>query len=907
MRRLLHSKASSKMLTPAQVRAQVTAIRKRTANGARAFAIHAHAAWMGPDHLEVAGEEHKVVSCQSDLHVREALLQSDAAQQPCILLCHFDPAQLADDVLARLAKRRVFHPQASEVLAELFGARVIDPRVLACKPLVEALTTKTPQAGYKPVSGGSLDFQTAWLALIETVFEQRWEGPSLTGILGWSLDESKLRAFRDLNPALRKAMAEWFVRSRGEAARFMLSALEANAGPELLPLGLLAGLLFQSQCRGTPEAQVALGRLERYFDHREIDEPSAVAWASAADEWLQEHAVADRGSVHPLLVGLDRLVDQTRVAALARFSKFSPTGLEMRFDAVGTTLASALKVGGADALKRAVAALREVETHFLASEHTARIGRIGMALRLLSWLQTPENPASQASLSQLSAFYLKEGGFLDWARDNLRESDPVGSLREAYQEILRQVDSRFGRMEQSFVLSFQRWLADGSPAGVMLPVEDVLGEVVCPAAREHPVLLLVLDGMSVAAFRQLLDDLLRRDWVELSHPRIGLPKPVAAALPSITEVSRWALLAGRLEEDRRSTEKAEFSRNPRVLELLGNQSKPQLFTKGDLTATSQLGLAPEVQTAILNRKNRLVAVVVNAVDDLLAAGDQVAVAWEIDTIKPLRELLHAARDAGRVVVLTSDHGHVLDQNSRQLRADVPEAGDRYRVSGGALAEAEMEFTGRRVDHAMGSAGLVCLTQREFRYQAKKRGYHGGACVQEVVIPLAALRHVGTPVPEGWEDLPPFQPTWWNIRQPTSEAPVFPPRPIAQPPRVAPKPPGELDLFPVVAKVPASVAGDWLGALLVSPLYREQMRRATRMPKLQDEIPRLLRALEARGGSMLRAALAQELGLPLFRIDGLVQNAGRILNLDGYDVIGYDRAAETVTLNLELLKSQFGLE
>src|SRR5512133_3457591 len=143
------------MLTPTQVKAQVAAIRKSTSNGACVFAIHAPAAWSGPASLDVSGEEHKVLVCRSDLQVREALLEAEGAQVPYILLCSFDPAQMGDDVLARLAKRRVFHPQASEVLAELFGARIIDPRVLACKPLVESLTTAAPQDGYRPVTGGT--------------------------------------------------------------------------------------------------------------------------------------------------------------------------------------------------------------------------------------------------------------------------------------------------------------------------------------------------------------------------------------------------------------------------------------------------------------------------------------------------------------------------------------------------------------------------------------------------------------------------------------------------------------------------------------------------------------------------------------------------------------------------------
>jgi hypothetical protein len=179
-------------------------------------------------------------------------------------------------------------------------------------------------------------------------------------------------------------------------------------------------------------------------------------------------------------------------------------------------------------------------------------------------------------------------------------------------------------------------------------------------------------------------------------------------------------------------------------------------------------------------------------------------------------------------------------------------------------------------------------------------------VQEVVIPFAALRHVATAMPETWQDLPPFQPTWWDITLLARETPLTPPRPVPKPLPATLKPVGELDLFAHATQEQPRAETDWLAVLLGSELYREQMRRAARTPKIQEEVPRLLRFLEARGGSMLRSALAQELGLPLFRIDGLVQSAGRVLNLDGYEVIAYDRAAETVVLNLELLRSQFGI-
>ena len=58
---------------------------------------------------------------------------------------------------------------------------------------------------------------------------------------------------------------------------------------------------------------------------------------------------------------------------------------------------------------------------------------------------------------------------------------------------------------------------------------------------------------------------------------------------------------------------------------------------------------------------------------------------------------------------------------------------------------------------------------------------------------------------------------------------------------------------------------------------------------------------------MKPSLAQALGVPLFRIDGLVQNVSRILNVDGYEVLSFERATETIALNINLLKTQFEIE
>src|SRR5215207_218328 len=51
--------------------------------------------------------------------------------------------------------------------------------------------------------------------------------------------------------------------------------------------------------------------------------------------------------------------------------------------------------------------------------------------------------------------------------------------------------------------------------------------------------------------------------------------------------------------------------------------------------------------------------------------------------------------------------------------------------------------------------------RKVRYAQKKPGYHGGASLAELTIPIVVLRPHGTALPSGWIEAPPQEPTWWN--------------------------------------------------------------------------------------------------------------------------------------------------
>ena len=97
---------------------------------------------------------------------------------------------------------------------------------------------------------------------------------------------------------------------------------------------------------------------------------------------------------------------------------------------------------------------------------------------------------------------------------------------------------------------------------------------------------------------------------------------------------------------------------------------------------------------------------------------------------------------------------------------------------------------------------------------------------------------------------------------------------------------------------------WLDALFASETYAAQRRLAGRVAPPDESVRGILIALEARGGRMTRAGLAQALDTPVFRLGGMVSATRRVLNVDQAQVLKDD--GDEVVLDLRLLKAQFGL-
>src|SRR5690606_1646328 len=130
--------------------------------------------------------------------------------------------------------------------------------------------------------------------------------------------------------------------------------------------------------------------------------------------------------------------------------------------------------------------------------------------------------------------------------------------------------------------------------------------------------------------------------------------------------------------------------------------KPELFMKSVIGTGTEV--SAEVAGKIRDPRRRLVGAVVNAVDDWLSGPQQVAHGFDVDNVKPLRALLSLCHEAGRTVLIVSDHGHTIDES-----VSFAEKSDhsRWRHPGeGPPVEGELLFSGPHVWSPPGATGVV---------------------------------------------------------------------------------------------------------------------------------------------------------------------------------------------------------
>lgn len=738
----------------------------------------------------------------------------------------------------------------------------------------------------------------------------------LLAVLKWSTDTNNVDRFCSASSVIQEATNEWLASTAGATVASVLScaatASSTNRLPDALPLGLAAGVVFHRVAKGRLER--AIGRLEeKYFDGHAPEYSIIERWSAAATEVVRLQ-LSDVRVKQVLLQRADEILKEVGAEAFAYLSDTSPIGFDLRLGNFGNQL-SQVVAGSNHNVDNLLEARNAISQHDRHSRERRRLERVDMAMRLVRWLGTNQSRGNVKSLADAATRYLSEGSYIDWARLTLRSGDPVRELSEAYSQLFEKVTSARENDSLRFAELLRDWVAAKSTDETIVPVEQVLERVVAPIASTRPVLVVVIDGMSVAVFRELMADVLGHDWVLLAEDGIGL-RPALATIPSVTEVSRTSLLTGKLSQGHAPNEKAGFSEHPALLKACRSGFPPVLFHKASLQETDDSSLAADVRKEIGSAHRKIVGVVVNAVDDHLLRGEQIDTRWSRDEIKVLPVLLHEAKMAGRTVILLSDHGHILDCNAKGKQY---EGGERWRFDAADAGEGEVRIVGERVVIPETRRLIAPWTER-IRYGIKKNGYHGGVSPQEMVIPIAILNSSNA-FPVGWSEAPVDTPLWWDIAisLPNTEPEVVPFLKPAEPKHV---PPGMLfdnskvdqhtEITTQVSPAPksesptAKAQAEWISRLVVSHVYEEQKRLGGRSVPTDAVVMRLIQAIDERGGKITSAALARAIQLPPLRLRGLLAIAQRVFNVDGYEVLSRDDVSDTIQLDRALLLKQFDL-
>ena len=873
-----------------------------------ALGLHVTPLWQGPSEVKFKFGTADVVRADTVFEIREALRSAEKSNGRIVLLTGLQQGDLGHDVVGRLARSRLFAVDHWASLCSLFKAKELDRSI--CEPAIaQALMEHAPPDGYPPVSAGLLDAGTVWRAICRHVFDMGEREPDLVSLLLWAASEKGMKRYKQSADDIRASLLRRLSHNLGDSAASVLRFIECDAGSDALALSVACQVVFGQG--GDKTLDAAAARMEQYHGNRPISKTVGQTLANVAVDAIADLDRQDDPRIaQQHLQRADELLKQFLCEDHAYRNTLSRHSFEQRLGRLGHALTKAVKKPKEKAITECETRLAEIADHRLAKlgRNKDQVSKAEMAVRLVRWLKNTSS--APPSFAEQANNYVRELSFVDWAREPLCRGEDVTDLSAAYQLLDQAVLGRRSELSDTFATSLSDWSAVGSKEAGVLGVEDVLSNVVSKVVEaNNRVLLVVLDGMSWAVCHELLEDIRQDHWFEATLDESNTPPPpVIAAIPSITNYSRASLLSGTLAKGDQNFEKKNFESNKGLVEVSDKRFPPVLFHKKDITEGNRGAISKALSKSMLSSSQRVVGVVINAIDDRLSNAQQVIDHWSISRISPLRALLRLARDSGRVVILASDHGHVWHRPDAEHRAH--EEGNRWRTNDGTCADDEIVLEGSRV---MGTDNSVIVPWSEHVYYGhQQNGYHGGASPQEMSCPLIVLMDKSSAYSGLFRCEYP-KPDWWSAAPVASPEIVEPTVTVTVPTRIGP--PTLFDMEPE-KKEPAKTAkkstvaaegADWITALLKSQAYKDQKAMIRRHP-VEDELMQVaLAALDASGGIMTPAAFAKAAAVSTARLVGLIAVMQRVLNVDGYEILAFERNENRVELNVAKLKRQFDLD
>lgn len=836
----------------------------------------------------------EVVGSSSPLEIR-ALARRP---RPGVLVVVTDRAadELGEDLVARAARRRVVQPQRWPTVCELFGAQQ-PSRALAQRPhLADALIELRPLGGYPPAASRTLDLDTAIDALAAAALGVPGGDADLTALLDWAERRDVPGRWNALDPEVRKDLTGALRRRFGPGAEVVCRALDEGLAVDVTALGLVAEVVHHPDGTGleTPRAL-----LDRNLSRPGLSVEAWRALAAAAVRRVNSHL--DPVAVSGWIDRAEQLLVELDASAAAHLSSVVPSGFTVRLQRAAEAV-HARRHNGPEGDAELARRLDDLARHRDAADRRSadRVERVRMAARLAR--RGDAHLRELATITDAVTHYVTDGAWVDAARRHVSRGDPDPTVDEVLDAVAGDAD-RDRTHDLDALAHLLRHVAGPLPEG-LVGIEAVLDEVVAPLAEQRPVLLVVLDGLSWPVATDVIRGVTAAGWTPVVDLDRRAARPVLATIPTITETSRASLLAGRRTRGDRTLESRELAAHERLRAATGTGRPPVVFHKTELRDGGLDTHPDEVVDAIADTRQRLVAVVINTIDEHLADVAEPTDGWRIDDLAPLRDLLAAARRAGRALVVTSDHGHVLDRGAEHRHH--PGGGERWRVADPPPGPGEIELSGPRV--LTGGGTVVVPVAEQLRYAPRHNGYHGGCSLQELVVPLVVFAADDL---DGWTPTDFSPPAWWDLSMAPEPAPLGVPAPAPPPPRPTAPPSATPTLFdePVADTAPApapapAAGGDWVEALLADEGFVAR-RSSPRVRLGDDELVRLLRALDRWAGATVSLdRLAAEAALPETRIRRYLAQVQDLVNVEGYGVV--EVTDREVRFDRDLLRTQFDL-
>ncbi len=900
-----------------------------------------------------------IAPCRTVLAVLDALAADRPDGQYLVILTTCEARDVGDSVLAIAMQPEIRPVDSWDLVKDAFGALSLDPALTRKDPLTkkdsgwiaEALLDAQPAGGWRRLSGTALSRATALnrLAATRLGIEDADDSPvDAAALLQWTADRAAVETFLRLRDEERTGLIGWLSETTGGVADVVFAMSGTGKIPDAVPFGLAVAALYgpppharaasTEPATGTDETFAARVRAERYLGGTAPETTALRAFGEAAESlvtrWADNGHAAQAteycARAEAILAELAGTQDSKH--ALASRSRVLEAGLDARFTSLADALTAALPVAERAALEpsaspSAAAALAAAEEAFVAvrahgrkRDHDAEIRAAADAVRLARWLATPgELPAT---LAEAATRMVRSWAWADRALASVVRADTgrVPKLAQTYAALWERVRDRRAWLDADFARRLAAWTQGSSVSGDLLLVENLLDRIARPVAEQRFPVIVVLDGMTAAAGVELAGELTSRGgWLEAGRREDGR-EPALATVPSVTAISRTSLLTGTLKAGDQAQERAGFA-------AFWGRRKTALFHKADLAPEPGRPLAARVRDAIAS-PDTVVGIVLNAIDDALDKGKPGPAHWTPDQVSYLRPVLDEARRAGRPVILTADHGHVLDHGA-PVSAQ-PSESARYRT--GTPGPGEITVRGPRV--VLDGEVVVAAVDEKIHYTPRRAGYHGGASLAEVVVPVVTLLPSAALLPSGWHayDTAGHAPAWWDAPASRAAQPLVPelaresakvvPSRRTRAASAAPDGDALFDVTDVVpglvsagahetelASTPASPAGSSASAVTLggrvaaSPRMASQRQAIPRAPA-EANVAALIDALAAVGGRLSLTEAAAVTGQPAVRMSRYLAQVARLLNVDSYAVLNHSEADRLVELNLPLLRQQF---